>query len=110
VATSCTSPPTRLAQISDLVDERDLHGEEGVGSIFGELRRFPAHKHDRRIAQRERLIKPLHNLPPSSAVAADQHPIGMSEVADGGAFAQKLRIGANHHIHIRTLGAAPPMR
>jgi hypothetical protein len=34
----------------------------------------------------------------------------MSEVANGGAFAQELGIGANHHIHIRTLGAAPPMR
>ena len=41
----------RLAQIGDLVDEADLHREEGVGGIFGELGRFAAHEHHRRIAQ-----------------------------------------------------------
>ncbi len=32
-ATSCTSPPTALAEVSHLVDEGDLHGQEGVGRI-----------------------------------------------------------------------------
>src|SRR5262249_5238695 len=31
----------RLAQVGNLVD---LHGEEGVGGIFGELGGFPAHE------------------------------------------------------------------
>jgi hypothetical protein len=39
-----------LAKIGDLVGEADLHGEEGVGGIFGELGRFPAHEQDRRVA------------------------------------------------------------
>ena len=32
--------PNRLAEIGDLVDERHLHRQKGIGGIFGEFRRF----------------------------------------------------------------------
>ena len=92
----------RLAQIGNLVDEADLHGEEGVGGIFGELGGFPAHEHHRRVAQSERLVQPLHEVLRPLVVAADQHAVRMHEVVDGRAFAQEFRIGADREIGVGT--------
>ena len=99
----------RLAQIGDLVDEADLHGEEGVGGIFGELGRFPAHEHHRRVAQGERLVQALHEVLRPVVVAADQHAVGMREIVDGRALAQELRIGADREIGVGPEPLEPPL-
>src|SRR6185312_4588514 len=88
----------RLAQIGDLVDEADLHGQEGVGGIFGELGRFTAHEHHRCVAQSERLVQALHQNFGAFLIAAHEHAVGMSEIVDRRAFAQKFRIGAHGEI------------
>ena len=54
--------PDRLAQIGDLVDEGYLHRQECIRGIFGEFCRLGTNKDDRRIAQREGLIKAPHNF------------------------------------------------
>src|SRR5690606_26674344 len=89
-----------LAQIRHLIDEADLHGEEGIGSVLGELRRLRTDEHDRRVAQGERLVKAFHDLAGAWVLAADEHAVGMGEVLNSGAFAQELRIGAHGEVGI----------
>ena len=110
VATSCTFAPDRLAQIGDLVDEADLHREEGVGGIFGKFRRFAAHEHNRRVAQGERLDRAA----PSARVRArSSQPIstrsGCMKSLDGRAFAQEFGIGADREVGIRPELREPPL-
>jgi hypothetical protein len=42
-----TRPDTLIGESCDLVDEGDLHGEERIGRVFGELGGLSAHEHDR---------------------------------------------------------------
>ncbi len=99
----------RLAQIRNLIDESHFHGQEGIGGILGEFRQLRANEYNRRIAQRERLIKALHHFPASRILAADQHTIRMGKIANGRALAQELRIGADHDIQIRPKFTQPPL-
>ena len=59
---------------------------------------FGADEYDRRIAQRQRLIKTPHHFAAARILAADQHPVGMGKVADGRALTQEFRIGADHDV------------
>src|SRR5262245_41634092 len=82
----------RFAQISDLVYERNLHGQEGIGGIFGKFRRLRADKDDRCTPERERLVQALHHLAAFRIVAADEYAIGMGKITNGRPFAQEFRI------------------
>ena len=104
-ATSCTSAPTRLAQVRHLVDEGDLDRQEGVGGIFRQLRGLDAGEHDRRLDQVERAIELPQHVAGALAFRADHHPVGAHEIADGVALAQELRIGRNVEVEVGARGA-----
>ena len=99
----------RLAEIGYLVDEADLHGEEGVRRVLGELGRFAAYEHDKRIAQGERLVEAIHQSLGALFVAADQHAVGMGEIVDRRAFAQELRVRADGEIGVGTEQLEAPL-
>ena len=92
----------RLAEIGDLVDEADLHGEKGVGRIFGELGQLPAHEHDQGIAQGERFVQALHERARALFVTAHEDAVGMGKIVNGGALAQELWVRADCEIGIGT--------
>jgi hypothetical protein len=46
------------------------------------------------------LVQALRDFPATLFLATDQHAIRMGKVANGGTFAQKFRIGANHYVKI----------
>ena len=87
-----------LAQIGNLVDERHLHGEEGVGRIFGELGSTARGEHQRRPVEIERTVDLAERAAAALIIDADDDPVGMLEIGDRGAFAQKLRIGRDGEI------------
>jgi hypothetical protein len=98
-----------LAQVGDLVDERHLHGEEGVGGVLDELRRLYARRQDRRLDQVERAVEALQRgqrpLAARAFLRADHHAVGAHEVADGAALAQEFRVGGDLDGEVGARGA-----
>ena len=100
-ATSCTSAPSALAEIGDLVDEGDLGGEKRVGGVFDQFGGAPAGVHDRRLVEVERPVDFGHHLARALVVGADDDAVGVLEVLDRRAFAQKFRIGDDDDVGLR---------
>ena len=90
-----------LAQIGNLVDEGDLGGEEGIGRVFDHLAGFQRGHNDGRLDEEQRPVEIAHNLLRPRALGADDHAVRPHEIADGGPFAQKFRVGGNVEIGIR---------
>ena len=82
-----------LAEVGNLVDERDAGGEHGVCGIFGHFGRRQVHKHHSEVVQQERAVEPFHKLAAIVAFDAYHHPVGRHKVLYGGAFFQKLWVG-----------------
>ena len=87
-----------LAQIGDLVDESDLGGEEGVGSVFDQLGGAPVDIEDRRGVEIKRPVELRNHGARLHVVGADDDAVGMLEILDRGALAQEFRI--RHHLDI----------
>ena len=94
-----------LAQVRHLVDEGDLHRQEGVGGVLGQLGGLDAGEHDRRLDQVERAVELPQHVACAVALGADHHAVGPHEVADGVALAQELRIGGDVEVEIGTRAA-----
>ena len=94
-----------LAQVGDLVDEGDLHRQEGVGRVFGQLGIFQRGDEDRRLAQVERTVETAQRGFRPLVLGADNHPVGTHEVLDGRAFAQEFRVGGDGEVDARPLFA-----
>ena len=84
-----------LAQIGDLVDERDLGREKGVGRVFDQFRGLDVGEQHRRFEQIERTVERPHHRAGALAVGADHHPVGAHEILDRRAFAQKFGVGGD---------------
>jgi hypothetical protein len=91
-ATCCTSAPT-LAQVGHLVDEGDLHRQEGVGRVLDQFAGPPAGEDDRRLVQAQRAIELAHHRLGALVLGADHDAVGALEVLDRRAFAQELGVG-----------------
>ena len=79
-----------LADVGDLVDERDLGGQEGVGRVLDHLGGGHAGAHDGGLdAGEERLDLVAVGV----AIRADHDAVGVQHVVDGGALAQELGVG-----------------
>ena len=90
-----------LAKVGHLVDESDLHRQEGVRRIFDQLGCAPAGEQDWRLIEEERAIQLAHHFAGALAIGADHNAVGDLEVLDGGAFAQEFRIGDHSKVSIR---------
>ena len=90
-----------LAQIGHLVDEGDLHRQEGVGGVFGQFGGLDAGEHDRRLDQIQRAIEPAQHLARAVALGADHDAVRTHEVADGVALAQEFRVGGDVEFQVR---------
>ena len=79
-----------LAHVGDLVDERDLRGQERVGGELDHLGALDVGAHDRRVERRvelgDRVARPV-------AVVADDDAVGLEEVLDRRALLEELGAG-----------------
>ena len=86
-ATSSDVGAGLLADVGDLVDERDLRGEERVGGELDHLRAGDVGAHERRVERRveldDRVAGPV-------AVVADDDAVGVQEVLDRRALLEEL--------------------
>ncbi len=94
--------PHMLAEIRDLVDERDLGRQERIGRVLGQLGGPPGHGQDRRLVEIERAVNLVHDALCPRFVRADDDAVGALEVGDRRAFAQEFRVGHDRELRIRT--------
>ncbi len=78
-----------LAHVGDLVDERDLGREEGVGCVLDHLGAGRVGADDRRV---DVMVKGFDDVAVGALQAADDDPVGLHEVGDRAALAKELRI------------------
>ena len=100
-----------LAHVGDLVDERDLRRQEGVGGELDHLGALDVGAHERRLERRveldDRVAGPV-------ALVADDDAVGLEEVLDRRALLEEL--GAGHvagspcPARRRRAGSSPPCR
>jgi hypothetical protein len=90
-----------FAEVRHLVDEGDLHGEEGVGGVLDQLRRAARGEQDRRLVEEERAVELAHHLLGALVLGADDDAVRDLEVLDGGAFAQEFGVGDDGEVAIR---------
>ena len=81
-----------FAQIGDLVDEGDLGGEKRVGGVFDQFGGSPADVQDRRGVEVKRPVNFGEHRARLRVVGAHNNAVGMLEIANGRALAQKLGI------------------
>ena len=79
-----------LADVGDLVDERDLRGQERVGGELDHLGALDVRAHDRRV---ERRVELGHRVARPVAVVADDDAVGLEEVLDRRALLEELGAG-----------------
>ena len=79
----------RLADVRDLVDERDLGGQERVGGQLDHLGTGDVGADDLGI---DAVVEPGHAVGVGHRVGADHDPVGRHEVRDGGTLAQELGV------------------
>ena len=89
-----------LAEVGDLVDEGDLHGQKGVGGVFDQFGGAPVGEQDRRLVEIERAVELGHHRPGALVVEADDHAVRPLEVLDRRAFAQELRVGDHRDVGV----------
>ena len=85
--------PGSLAQVGNLVDEGNFHGEKRVRGVFDHLRRGEIRHHERGLDEIERAIQVLHDGDRLGAVGADHDPIGPKKILDRRPFSKELRVG-----------------
>ena len=90
LATSTTSAPGLLADVGDLVDERDLGRQEGVRGELDHLGAGDVGPHQRRLEGRVELDDGVAR---PAALVADDDPVGVQEVLDRRALLQELGAG-----------------
>ena len=93
-----------LAEVRDLVHERDARRQHRVGGVLGQLGAGAVHDHDRRAGARERRVELVHHLGAARVVGADDDAIGLHEVVDRRALLQELGI-ADDAERVRGLAA-----
>ena len=84
--------PDGVAELGDLVHERDARGEHGVGGVLGDLGGRVAHADDGLGVERERTVELLHDGEGFVGVGADDDAVGPQEVVDGRAFLEELGV------------------
>ena len=85
----------QLADIGDLVHERDAGREKRVGGVLRQLRARAVHDHDRRAGTGEWLIQRDHHVGAALILGADDHAIGLHEVVNRRALLEEFGI-ADH--------------
>ena len=92
-----------FAQISNLVDERDLGREERVRGVFYQLRRATAGEKHGRLVDVERPVRFSHYGACAIVFAADDDTVWSFEVPDRSALAQKFWVGCDADVQVRAL-------
>ena len=92
-----------LADDGDLVDERDLRGQEAVRGVLDQLRRLDVRDDERDLQRVQRRVDLLHQLRRFGVGRADDDAVGLHEVFDGRAFAQELGVGDDRGLVARAV-------
>ena len=94
-----------LADVGDLVDERDLGGQEGVGRELDHLGARDVGADERGV---ERLVQLDDGVAGPVAVVADDHAIWLEEILQRRAFLEELGTGDVGEARLALLGEDPP--
>ncbi len=92
-----------FTQISNLVDEGDLHGQECVRGVFDQLGCAAIGEQDRRFIDEERAVKLAHEFLRALIICTHDHAVWNLEVLDCCTFAQEFRVGDNCKITVWAL-------
>ena len=88
-----------LAEVRDLVHERDLGGEEAVGGVLRQLGTALVHDDQRVALADEGLVQARHHLLCPVAAHADHHAVRLQEIVDRIALAEEFRVGDHVEVH-----------
>ena len=82
-----------FGKVGNFVDESDLGGKERVGGVLDQFGRAASGEQNGRTIEVKRSVELAHYLARARIGGTDDDSIGKLEIADGGAFAEELRIG-----------------
>ena len=91
-----------LAKVGYFVDKSYLGRQERVGRVFYQFCGTPGGVKNWRLIKTKRPIDLCYNLLGVLIFGSDNDAIGMLEIVDRRALAQKLRIGDHHKVGIRS--------
>jgi hypothetical protein len=94
-----------FAEVGDLVDEGDLHGEESIGGVFDQFGGTAFAEIKRCLVEIERTVDFAHDLDGTRLLGAENDAVGALEVGNRRTFAQKLGIGDDGDVLVRILFA-----
>ncbi len=80
-----------LGDVGQFIHETDLGGQHGVGRVLGEFRGADVHDDQPIVIARKGIVQRAQQFSGARIVGADDDPIGLHEILDGGAFLQKFR-------------------
>jgi hypothetical protein len=86
-----------LADVGDGVDVGNFQREKGIGGVLDEFGGIDVGDDDRRV---ERRVNFLHRRHGPLRADADDHPVGLHQIADGKTFAQKFGIADHVKFHL----------
>ena len=82
-----------VAEVGDLVHERDPAREHRVGRVLGQLGGSEVHHEDGIAGADERRVQLAHHGLRVRIVGADDYTVGLEEIVDGRPFLQELGVG-----------------
>ena len=83
----------QLAEVGDVVHERNAGRKHGVRRVFGHFGRRNVHEDDSVVVEYERPVELFHELPGPFALDADDDPVGAQKILDGGPLFQEFGVG-----------------
>ena len=87
-----------LAEVGDLIHERDFGGQEGIRGVLGQFSTALVHEQHGVALAHVGLVEFFHHLASALARATHHNAVGLHEIVHSKAFSQKL--GIRHHVKI----------
>src|SRR5258708_2271316 len=81
-----------LAKIRNLVDERNLSCQEGIGSVLDQLSALDRSNYERRFDQVERPVEIAHDFDRPRIAASNYNAIRPHEITNRSALSQEFRV------------------
>ncbi len=94
-----------IGEVSHLIDEGDFSGQECIGGVFNHLGGLPVTPYKGYRNQIESPVNLFNQFSGSLGFGTNHCSVGMEEVLHSPAFSEKLGVGDNIHIGIRTTGS-----
>ena len=94
--------PHDFAKVGDVVHERNLGRQHGVGGVLGHFGGRNIHEQHRVAVEREGLVEAGQYVLGALGFYAADDAVGLHEVVDGGAFFEELGVGRDVEVEVGT--------